>query len=160
MKDGPHSRHVRDELWKIIDAELDWRFQEHTDPADVRRTRVLVEDCVLLPTNEPDDPCRAEADTWIRLFNCNITKREMVHCCCRPGCCWDPSRRVRSRSKCVKDLVEAIMSLIRDHVGLPALIKWLTLWPFVCTFNLATELHFLHPRAELALAGEDNAAAS
>ena len=66
---------MREELFKILDAELDWRFQAQPDPADVQRTRVLVEDCVLLPTNEPDDPRRDEADNFIRLFNGDITKR-------------------------------------------------------------------------------------
>ena len=59
------------------------------------------------------------------------------------------------RKRCVTEMVRVIMDVIRNRIDIPALNKWLSVFPNAsCTF-LAISLHDLVPRAARRVLGED-----
>ena len=96
------------------------------------------------------DARRRDGDTLLIFFNGDWHSWPPVHHCQGPSCC-------SSREAAVKKGVQAYMLLLRRRVPIPALNRWLQVFPVVTLFLVLMSVHNLFSRAELIVAGLDDA---
>eukprot|EP00971_Amphidinium_carterae_P348408 6490472-Amphidinium_carterae.1 len=142
LQNGQHLEKIETTLRELLHERL---VIHHTSPhpQDLARTEALVHVC--LPSTSSENGIKdAESFMLMRIWNGNITSKKPVHCCV--GCC-------SSRNETIDNAVSSVMAILSNRVCIPAVNRWISVYPVVAVHALLIGIHSLWPQIELRLRG-------
>ena len=89
----------------------------------------------------------SEGKELCRMFNCPLTKWPPRHRCRGVHCC-------RDRADCIRQACNAFFAPLRRRIGVPALNRWLSVYPVVCIVLFLNCIHGIFAYAQSVMLGK------